>query len=85
MFSFYVIISFICLTGFTLIHYFPKYLQFETKIPRSKFLSIAAGVSVSYVFIDLLPKLNEYQQVILNNLQSSARKQIENHIYIVSF
>ncbi|WP_245592907.1 hypothetical protein [Carnobacterium funditum] len=59
-------------------------MQFVNKVPRSKFLSFSAGVSVSYVFVDLLPKLNEYQQIILRNLQNSVWRNIENHIYIVA-
>lgn len=80
----YIIISFICVIGFAFIHFFSKYMQFANKVPRSRFLSLSAGVAVSYVFVHLLPQLNEYQQVVTKNLQQSSWRHIENHIYIIA-
>ncbi|MCA9766210.1 MAG: hypothetical protein KC455_07310 [Carnobacterium sp.] len=77
-------VSFICVIGFTLIHYFSKYMSFADKAPRSKFLSFSGGVAVSYVFVDLLPKLNEYQLILLVRLENSIWRNIENHIYIIA-
>ena len=43
-----------------LIHFFGYKLKFSS-IPRSKWLSAAGGISVAYVFIHLLPELEEWQ------------------------
>ncbi|MGB3160152.1 hypothetical protein [Carnobacterium sp.] len=78
------IISLLCVMGFTLIHYSSKYMRFADKAPRSKFLSFSGGVAVSYVFVDLLPKLNDYQLILLDRLENSIWRHIENHIYIIA-
>ncbi|MRX71553.1 hypothetical protein GJU40_05105 [Bacillus lacus] len=53
--------------GFLLIlmgvHILSKYLKIMERKTLSILLSIASGVSVSYIFIHLLPKLNEYQEI----------------------
>ncbi|ALV21173.1 hypothetical protein NY10_555 [Carnobacterium antarcticum] len=80
----YIVITFICALGFAFIHFSSKYMQFANKVPRSRFLSLSAGVAVSYVFVHLLPQLNTYQQVVVKNLQQSSWRHIENHIYIIA-
>lgn len=43
-----------------LIHFFAYKFRFSS-IPRSKWLSLAGGVSVTYIFFHLLPELGEFQ------------------------
>ena len=43
-----------------LVHFFAYKLHFSS-IPRSKWLSAAGGVSVTYIFFHLLPELGEFQ------------------------
>ncbi len=80
----YITFTFLCAFVFSLIHYFSRYMQFAGKVPRSRFLSMAAGVAVSYVFVHLLPELNEYQELVSERLKNSSLGYIENHIYLVA-
>ncbi|WP_338022136.1 hypothetical protein [Bacillus coahuilensis] len=48
---------------FVFIHLLSKNMKFLSVIPRSRFLSVAGGISVAYVFVHLLPELEEHQQV----------------------
>ena len=41
------------------VHLFAAHLRFLRGVPRSRWLSIAGGVSVAYVFVHLLPELAE--------------------------
>lgn len=59
-------------------------MKFAGRIPRSRFLSFAAGVAVSYVFVHLLPELSEYQSTVMENLGDSNFRYLENHIYIIA-
>lgn len=45
----------------TLVHLLAGKLRFLEGIPRSRWLSLAGGISVSYVFVHLLPELGEGQ------------------------
>jgi hypothetical protein len=57
-------VSLLFALGFVLIHFSSKYMKFLDAVPRSRFLSIAGGVAVAYVFIHLLPELSHYQQLM---------------------
>ena len=80
----YIALTFFCALGFSLLHFFSKYMKFAGKIPRSKFLSLAAGVSVAYLFVHLLPELNKYQKVLSKELTNTVFGYIEHHIYLVA-
>ena len=41
------------------IHLFAGHLQVFDRIPRSRWLSFGSGISVAYVFVHLLPELEE--------------------------
>lgn len=45
-----VIMSFVFAIGSILIHLFSKSMTFIKDTPRSRFLSIAGGIAVSYIF-----------------------------------
>ncbi len=49
----------------------PK-LTFITYVPRSWWLSFGGGISVTYVFLHLLPELSEGSDVLRNQLGESA-------------
>lgn len=70
--------------GFALVHYFSGQLIHVRETPRSRFLSLAGGVAVAYVFLHLLPELNEYQRELEGHLESGLFASIENHILVVS-
>ncbi|MBM7648296.1 zinc transporter ZupT [Bacillus ectoiniformans] len=48
--------------GFAIIHFTSKYMRFLEVVPRSRFLSAAGGIAVAYVFLHILPELNEHQE-----------------------
>ena len=47
--------------GLAAVHLLAGKLRFLQVIPRSRYLSLAGGVSVAYVFVHLLPELTERQ------------------------
>jgi hypothetical protein len=67
-----------------IIHILSKRLHFLRYSPRHVFLSFSSGVAVSYVFVHLLPELNEYQKELEDKLPSHIWMIIEDHIYIVA-
>ncbi len=62
-----------------LLHLFAERLRFLEGLPRSRWLSIAGGISVAYVVVHLLPELAEYQEATSASLGVQV---IERHIYV---
>lgn len=46
------------------VHAISPYLAFLDKVPRSRWLSAAGGISVAYVFVHLLPELGRLQNEV---------------------
>lgn len=74
--------SLVFVAGFVTIHMSSKQMKFLRVDPRSKFLSIAGGISVAYVFLHLLPELGEYQQEFEGSVEGFEF--LESHIYIIA-
>jgi zinc transporter ZupT len=68
----------ICLA---IIHIYSGKLRFIDTIPRSRWLSMASGVSVAYVFVHILPDLSIRQRVIA---QTGIFTFIEHHVYLIA-
>lgn len=64
-----------------LIHLFAGKLQFLGGTPRSVWLSAAGGVSVSYIFVHLLPEMNDSQSALEETLTGTLA-QLEHHIHL---
>ncbi|MGK7378957.1 hypothetical protein ACSFXN_14070 [Planococcus sp. 1R117A] len=77
-------LSFLFVVGFILIHLFSKSMKFLKVLPRSRFLSIAGGISVAYVFLHLLPELGVFQDELQGELEDSAWRFLEHHIYLIA-
>lgn len=77
-------LSFWFAVGFALIHFFSGKLLHVREVPRSRFLSVAGGIAVAYVFLHLLPELNEYQRELEGHVENGFFTSIENHILIIS-
>lgn len=77
-----LILTALIAVGLALIHLFCGKLGFA-KVPRNRWLSGAGGVSVAYVFIHILPELNEHQAV-LNQTQQGLISYLENHVYLLA-
>ncbi len=58
-------------------------LTFLDVIPRSRWLSIAGGVSVAYVFVRLLPELAAGQDVVNRSLPAVFLV-VEKHVYLIA-
>lgn len=76
-------LSFLCVLGFMLIHLFSERMSFLHTSPRSKVLSAAGGVSITYVFMHLLPELHMFQEMF--DEESAQFFGInEYHVYLTS-
>lgn len=64
-----------------LVHLYCSKLQFLDVIPRSRWLSMAGGVSVAYVFVHILPDLSERQETIN---RTGALGFLEHHVYLLA-
>jgi zinc transporter ZupT len=78
-----LIISLLAVVALVVVHLFSGKLRFLEGTPRSVWLSIAGGVSVAYVFVHLLPELNEGQEVIAEAVGGSLAF-VESHVYLVA-
>lgn len=65
-------------------HVVPPMLTFVEFVPRSWMLSAAGGISVSYVFVHLLPEVAEAQRAVDEASSSGWAAQVERHAYIAS-
>ncbi len=77
-------LSLLFIIGFVLIHIFSERLTLLKVVPRSRFLSIAGGISVAYVFLRLLPELGVFQHELEGKLNHDGWLFIESHIYLVA-
>jgi hypothetical protein len=66
-----------------LVHLFGGQLRFLQAQPRSIWLSLGGGISVAYVFIHLLPELQQHQQT-LRQAFSSALASLHHHAYLIA-
>lgn len=58
-------------------------LRFLDVVPRSRWLSLAGGVSVAYVFVHLLPEL-EQAQAALDETATGVLPALEHHAYLMA-
>lgn len=77
-------LSFVLVVGLVLLHIFSKKMVFLRTVPRSRFLSIAGGISVAYVFLHLLPELGIFQEELRGEIENSGWMFLESHIYLVA-
>lgn len=68
--------------GFLLVHFSGARLRFLDAIPRSRWLSLAGGISVAYVFVHIFPELAEAQEELAQ--RPGAAPWIEHHAYLVA-
>jgi zinc transporter ZupT len=65
------------------IHFWADRIHFS-KIPRSKWLSVAGGISVAFVFVHVLPELQEWQEAFAESATSKVASFFEPHLYLVA-
>jgi len=66
-----------------LVHLFGGQLLFLQVQPRSIWLSLGGGISVAYVFLHLLPELQQHQQTLAQAV-GSAPASLRHHAYLVA-
>ena len=65
----------------TLVHLMAGKLRFLEGIPRSRWLSLAGGISVAYVFVHLLPELQEGQAAFEEEAWLPV---LERHVWLIA-
>ena len=78
-----LIFSFISISIFAFVHLIAEKTTRIGFHAKSKFLSMGNGVAISYIFIDLLPKLAK-NDVLFKNISKDFFPYIEHHAYILS-
>lgn len=76
--------AFIAVAVLCLVHIFAGWVSFAKNVWHSRFLSMSAGVSVAYVFIELMPKLG-ISETTLQAISTDIIPLKERHVYLVSF
>lgn len=66
-----------------IIHFSVDKLNFSY-IPRSKWLSAAGGISVAYIFIHVLPELQQWQETFVEETTLQAIEFLEHHLYLIA-
>lgn len=67
--------------GLAIVHLIAGKLRFLDVVPRSRWLSMAGGVSVAYVFVHLLPEIGAAATTI--DRSGTALSSVESHVYLV--
>jgi hypothetical protein len=70
--------------GLASVHIGAGYLRFLDVIPRSRWLSLASGVSVAYVFIHILPELSHHQAQLFEGKTGKEWTWLDHHIFLLS-
>jgi hypothetical protein len=78
-----IAMSLLAAAALVLIHLFVDRMRFLRGVPRSRWLSIAGGVSVAYVFLHLIPELSSGNQVLAREF-GDVFGFIERHVYLIS-
>lgn len=66
------------------VHVFASGLRFLEGVPRSKWLSAFGGISVAYVFVQLLPELAEAEMQVRQVVGEVGFGVAERHVYLVA-
>lgn len=79
----YPIVALVSVTLFALVHLFAERLRSVSQSKQSIFLSFGGGVAISYVFIDILPKIGDSDEIV-KSLIGGAYPFLERHAYIMA-
>lgn len=76
-------VALVAAVALSLVHLSARRLRFVDEIPRSRWLSAAGGISVAYVFVHILPALNEAQEAV-GRAAGTGLAFVEHHVYVVA-
>ena len=68
--------------GLALVHLYAGRLRFLDVVPRSRWLSLAGGVSVAYVFVHILPEVGAAADAI--DESGTVLAAVDRHVYLVT-
>ena len=78
-----VLYSFLAVLILCLTHIFTRKLRFSS-LPRSKWLSVAGGISVAYIFLAAFPELNEIQKELSSSEIIGWERISEMEVFLLS-
>ncbi len=78
-----LLLSAILALSLALVHFFSGRLSPLQGTPRSRWLSLAGGVAVAYVFVHLLPDLSEAQRAV-EEVSVPLLDYLRHHVYLVA-
>ena len=78
-----VLPALVAVAGLAVVHLIAGKLRFLEGIPRSRWLSIAGGISVAYVVMHLLPELSEAHETV-ERTGGELLAAVEHHVYLVA-
>lgn len=74
--------AFLAVTLLALVHLYGSRVRLLGSLWHTRFLSAAGGISVAYVFVELLPRLDGSRGVIMQFFNAAV---YDKHVYIVAF
>lgn len=66
-----------------LVHIFASRMRWLIAIPKSWWMSIAGGVSIAYIFLDILPELGQAQEEV-EHVGGPVVEYLEKHVYLLA-
>ncbi|WP_416669939.1 hypothetical protein [Egbenema bharatensis] len=78
------ILSLLLAIALALIHISASSWKFLELIPQRRWKSLAGGVSIAYLFLDILPELS-HSQAQLEDIDIPFLAFLEDHVYLLSF
>jgi hypothetical protein len=79
-----LILSLLLAIALALVHVSASSWKFLEMIPRRRWRSVAGGVSIAYLFLEIFPELSHSQET-LQRVNIPALEYLEDHVYLLSF
>jgi hypothetical protein len=76
-------LGFILALCLALLHIFAGKLRLVEAIPRCRWTSLAGGISIAYIFLDVFPELAHAQEAIAHS-EVPLLSYLEQHVYLLS-
>ena len=77
------LIGFVLAVCLALVHVFASRTQWVGRIPQRWWISIAGGVSIAYIFLDILPELSHAQSEVEHS-SVPWLGYLEDHVYVLA-
>ena len=76
-------VGFVLAVCLSLVHVLASRTQWVQRVPQSWWVSIAGGVSIAYIFLDIFPELSQAQAEVEHG-SGPFVTYLENHVYILA-